>query len=121
MPLTLTIQTVNDQTRPATVSPPSPWLVVGTVAQASNTATLTAMAYQIDDGPVNSFLPPFTSGTTPTTFYLNLFDADLNSDGTHVLTVFLFDSDNSSRTDDFSIICQNFSSSGPLNPPPITP
>ena len=61
----LTIHDVNGHTgSPLTISDPFPWTVTGTVGFTTPATGIAAMAYQINDGPVNGFAPP-TFGFCP--------------------------------------------------------
>jgi hypothetical protein len=86
----------------ATISPPAPWTVSGPITAAAKTKPVLAMAYQVADGPVNSFpVPPDAANpaNTPqaTTFSFPLTSSDISANGTYPVTIFAWDSDGASQ------------------------
>jgi len=87
MAITVTIDSVaGNPNVPASIMPPPPWEVVGTVDVGGGPA-LDAMAYQIDDGQVNAL----AIADPPSPYRFNLNNNDLPASGIYLLTVIAWD------------------------------
>jgi len=91
--------TVNGVSDGGTVADSLPWTVTGTVT-VSTSSTLTAMAYQINDGAINSFTTP---GDTGGTFTFQLTSDDIPGNGSFSLTIYAWDSNNASNSQTLTI------------------
>src|SRR5437764_13453380 len=107
---TVTISSIaGDTNDPADVNPPAPpWAVLGTTSFTAPATKITAMAYQVDDGPVTSFPGPFPNWS------FSLTAADHALPGLYLLTVYAWDDNNDAGIAGKSI---RYLSSTVINPP----
>ena len=120
VPANLVVQNGCTISGTATIDPPAPWVVGGSVQIAlSGTNTgLSAMGYQVDEGPVIGFAPPAVDGTGAAPFEFSLTTDDIPAGGQYLLTVYAFDNDTAgagSATAAITIVCVNMPS---IAPPP---
>ncbi len=98
MAVTVQINSVEEiSTDPANVTSSAPWTVNYTLSGLA-LVDLQAIAYQIDDGPVNGLELP-----TNLTSEFQLNNSDLPSNGTYLLVVMAWDNANEAGLDDHVI------------------
>lgn len=104
------------------VIPPPPWSVTGHFTNDHLKPPL-AMAYQISDGSVNSFpVPPLPNTDTQVNFFFSLSSADISSNGTFVLNVYIWNEDGAGTiSPPVSIQATGFDPSTPPTPQPGFP
>jgi hypothetical protein len=112
-------QDVSDSAAAATLSPPGPWLVQGTV----NWANLTAMTFQVvtDTNPVRSIIPlpqqPLSPPPPPayTNYSFSIPVSDIPGNGQYLLCVTAYYSNGDAPVNSRNLTAVDF----PVSPPPI--
>jgi hypothetical protein len=111
-----------------TISPPAPWTVSGQVTAAAQDKPILAMAYQVADGPVNSFPVPQDAANpankpVAASFSFPLTASDISANGTYPVTIFAWDREGAGQFPTFNVVAVNFPASDPSQPaaPPPPP